>query len=104
MRKPPNESDGIRNQDRQLFAELNTADQRVEGRKQPARHQRVFLREGSKQRGLASVGIADQRNQRQLIPPAALPMELAMFADLLDVALERADAMPDLAAVHFQFG
>ena len=42
--------------------------------------------------------------KRQLISPPPFAVKLAMFSDLLDVAFQRADAMTNLPAVHFQLG
>src|SRR5215510_15742726 len=100
----PNEPDGIGDQDREVLTELDSADQCVERGKQSARHQSVFLGKGAEQRGFTGIGVTDQGHEGQSILTASFSMQLAMFPDLLDVAFERAYAMPDLAAVHFQLG
>src|SRR5438132_13194939 len=38
-----------------------------------------------------------------MIPAAPFTMKLAVFPHLLDLAFQRADALPDLPAIHFEF-
>src|SRR5204862_4161694 len=104
MRKFPNKSDSVGDQNREILPELNPAYEGIQSGKQPARDERVFFGERTKQGRLAGIRVADERNERQPIPPAALPMQLPMLANLLDISFERADPMTDLPAIHFQFG
>src|SRR5216110_1834640 len=103
MRKFPNKSDSIRDQNREILTQLDAPDQCIQRGEQSARYERVFLRQGAEQRRFAGVRIANQRNERQLIPPAPFAMKLAVLAELSDVALQHADLMPNLPAIRFQF-
>src|SRR5215471_1685065 len=103
MWKLADKTNRIRNENRKIPAQLNPADQRIERREEPLRNQGVFFRQRAKERRLAGVRIAHERNERQLIPAPALAMQLPMLSHLFDIPFQRADAMPDLPAVHFQF-
>src|SRR5262249_54500114 len=103
MRQFADKTHRVGNQNREVSAKLDPANQRIERGEEPTGNQRVFFRQRSKQGGLARVGVSDQRNQGQLIAPTPFAVKLPVFSDLLDVATKRGDAMPDLPSVHFQF-
>ncbi len=80
------------------------ADERIERHEQRVRRHRGIARQHVEQRRLAGVGVADQRNRRhcRLLPPLA--RLLAPPADQVDLFREHADAVPDPAAIGFEFG
>ena len=86
MREFSDESHRIGNQNWKIAAQLDTTDQGIECRKQPARHQGFFFGKCAEERRFSSIGIPDQRHQRQPVAAPAFPMELAVFSDVLDLS------------------
>ena len=66
--------------------------------------QRLLARQPIEQRGLAGVGVADQRDGRQQALAAAIAQLGAARLDVGDLLADDAEAMPDVAAIDFELG
>src|SRR5688572_23976261 len=102
MGQLPYESDGVGYQDRVIAPQLNPSNQRIESGEQPAGYESVLAGQRAEDRRFSCIRVPDKRHQGQVVLSAPIPMELAVLSNLLDLATQNADAMPDLASIHFQ--
>src|SRR6185437_15905692 len=84
------EPDGIGDHDRRSTGQPDTPHRRVESREELIRNVGVGARHGAKQRRLARIGIADQRDARHGNLLAHAPPRLALLLDAAEAAREYA--------------
>ncbi|MNE05669.1 hypothetical protein D3C80_982390 [compost metagenome] len=104
VRQVTDEADGIGEDHRTDVVELQTAQGRIEGGEQLVGSEDVSLGQRIEQGRLAGVGIADQRDHRNLRALAPAPRQLALATHLLQALLDLANAHAQQAAVGFQLG
>ena len=85
-----------------LAREAQPARGRVERREHPVGDQHGALGERAQQRALAGVGVADDREDRQLAPRAPAPPRLALPAQRAELALQPRDALAHAPAVDLE--
>ncbi len=98
------ESDGVGEEGGGARGETDAAGGRVEGGKELVLDQDVGPGEGAHEGGLAGVGVADERDNGNALARALTPVQRALAAHLLDLALEAGDAVADQAAVGLELG
>ncbi len=103
MRQSIDESDRIGDEQLALIAELDLPDERIERHEQRVGRHGVLVRHAVEQRGLAGVGVADERDgrDRALLPP--LPELRPALAHLIDLTLNRLDADANTTTIGFEF-
>ena len=80
------------------------AQQRIERHEQRVRDQCLLARQAIEQRGLAGVGITDQRDGgQQPFAPAVAELRPPRL-DVGDLLADDAEPMPDVPAIHFELG
>ena len=98
------ESDGIRQQDFAARGKLELAQLGVERGEHAGGLEHARLGEGVEQCAFAGVGVADERDDRDGHGLATLALLVADAADALELGLDVAEAMVDLAAIGFELG
>src|SRR2546422_2347191 len=102
VRKLPDETNRVRNQDARPTLGPQRTDGGVEGREQLVGDEHVRAGERAHQRRLARVGVPDQRDAQRLLTPR--PSRLRLVFDGGQLRLELGDAVADLAAIELHGG
>src|SRR5829696_7279799 len=102
MRQPLDESDGVGDQQLAPIRQLHAAHERIERDEQCVGGDRVIAGERIEQRGLARVGVADERHRgyRSLVPTFA--QLRPALADLVDLSGKDADPVADAPSIRFE--
>ena len=104
VRQLAHESDRVRQQHRLPARQGQPPGARVEGGEQPVLHQDAGVGQLVEQRGLAGVGVADERDGRQPAAPAGLALQPALLGEPAQVALEPGHAPDQAPAIDLQLG
>ncbi|RMU40499.1 hypothetical protein ALP29_05226 [Pseudomonas syringae pv. avii] len=99
-----NETHGIGQHNRPQVVDVQTPQGRVEGGEQLVGRVHIRLGHVIEQRGFAGVGVAHQRNRRDIRTGTATSRLLALAAHFFQAALDLAQANPQQTPVGFQLG
>ena len=102
MRQVADEADGVREQDLAARRKLQLPELGIKGSEHAAGLKHASLGEGVEERALASVGIADERDDRDGNGLATLPLLMADAANGVELGLDVIEAKIDLAAIGFE--
>ena len=102
VRQLVDEADGVGERGLAALGQAQPARRGVQRREQHVRLQDAGVRQRVEQRGLAGVGVADERHAEDAALRARTPLELALARDALELALEHADALARQAAVGLE--
>ncbi len=92
MRQPADESHGVGDKVAASIV-LEAARRRIERLEQPVAHRDGGIREGVQKRRLADVGVARERDGRNLGAPPFLPADVALSPQVLQPVLQERDAL-----------
>ena len=98
------EPDGVGDHDLALVREAQPAAGRIERREQLVRGEHVALGQRVEQRRLAGVGVAADRDDRDIAMRPALAAQPAIAGELLELLLEQVDPLARAAAVDLELG
>ncbi len=104
VRQVAHEADGVRERNLEARREVQPAHGRVEGREQLVGGVGVGGGEAVEERGLARIGVSDQRHRGNGAPLALLARGLALHQHLVEAVVEGLDAPRQQAAVGLELG
>lgn len=94
----PDESDGVREQDRMQGREADAADGGIQRCEQAVLREDAGIGEAVQERGFPGIGVANEGNAGELLAP--LPLGLPFTVDVAELRPEVADACTDRATVR----
>ena len=104
VRQVPDEPDGVAHRVDAAVAGLGASGGRVERREQGVLDEDTRVGEPVEQRGLAGVGVAGDRDARDLVAPTARPLGVARGPHVRQLPTQLGDAGVDAAAVGLDLG
>ncbi len=95
-------TDRVGQQDSLFVRQNQAAGRRIERREESVLRENARAGEQIEQGRFAGVGVADDGGHRPLMPLSALALHRAMFAHLIEVALQSRNPFLDAAAIDFE--